>query len=413
MKLMQTKPKHYHRLAMIGALVFVFVFAKLMMPARPVSALDVNVSATVTVMPPPGGGGPPPPPPPIPTLIITNVHVPIIGYTNAEVAWDTNLLATSYIDYGLTTLYELGTVSDTNLVFTRQLPISGLTAATLYHFRVRSTEPGGGSATSVDGTFMTLGLVDTIPPANVSNFTVTNVPNRPALQLDWVNPTDPDLAGVIIRARTDGYPTGPTDGRLVYQGLATSFLDDNLISGTTYFYGNYAYDTSANYASGAFAQGTIPPMQTFTIRVRPEKRIPKTGRWDVDGAVDLRAVGSLTALEAIPVSVPVVGEQIVTTVQVPGMFDTAFKGLGYLRSTIKPFDLQYGSVADFSLGGPKLLLGGDVHVSNDNLVNSLDISTEVNKLNTGFIVTDLNRDGLVNSLDLGILLSNLMKWGEK
>jgi chitodextrinase len=502
-------PKHYHFLAVVGAAMFVFAFGRFMLPTPQVAhALDVTVDATVNVYVPPGGGGPPPPPPtPIP-LIISNIRVPVLGTTFAEVAWDTNNAATSYLDYGLTTAYELGTVGNTNIVFSRQLPLGGLTPATLYHFRVRGMDANSSSAQSGDNTFTTLGVPDTvpptlfnivitnittnsatvswttdelsdslanvgltaaygmvfsssvmtvthsldmigltpatlyhvqgvsadpsgnvgmssdvtfttlpgvdlIPPANVANLVVTNVPNRPALQLNWTNPTDSDFAGVVIRARTDMYPTSQTDGRFVYDGIGTSLLDDNLVPGTTYYYGLFAYDTSGNYASGAFGQGTIPPLQTFWLKVRPEKRVPKTGKWDVDGAVDFRSPGTLTAVESIPVSVPNVGEVEVLTTQAPGIFDGAFKGLGYLRSTVKNFNLTYGSMEDFSIGGTKLLLGGDVHVSNDNLVNSLDISTEVNKLNTGYIVTDLNRDGLVNSLDLGILLSNLMKWGEK
>jgi hypothetical protein len=59
--------------------------------------------------------------------------------------------------------------------------------------------------------------------------------------LKWSNNSEADQ--VLIRCKTTGYPVGPTDGNLVYQGLATSFIHKNLDYGNTYYYGIWSVRT--------------------------------------------------------------------------------------------------------------------------------------------------------------------------
>jgi len=191
--------------------------------------------------------------------VISNVQVVNITDSSAIVTWDTDIPANSVVNYGTSASYGT-TITDNSSVVHHSMPLTGLTAATTYHLRVSSVASGL-SSSSGDVVFSTLG--DITPPANVFNFTVT--PGDSRNTLNWTNPSDPDFAFVRIRARTDGYPTGPADGRFVYQGSANSILDSGLVNGTTYFYANYAYDAAGNPASGAFAQGTpngpvIPPV---------------------------------------------------------------------------------------------------------------------------------------------------------
>ncbi len=196
----------------------------------------------------------PPPAPPV----ISNVLVINITDTTAIVTWQTDVAATSLVEYGLTSGYG-GVIDEATRVTNHSVFLSGLTPNRLYHFRVSSTQIDGLSSASPDGTFTT--LPDATPPANVFNFIAT--PGDGGNTLTWTNPADADFVFVRIRARTDGYPTGPADGRFVYQGSASAFMDLGLVNGTTYYYANYAYDADGNRASGALASatplGTLPP----------------------------------------------------------------------------------------------------------------------------------------------------------
>jgi hypothetical protein len=64
-----------------------------------------------------------------------------------------------------------------------------------------------------------------------------------------------------------------------------------------------------------------------------------------------------------------------------------------------------------TLTGNKLL-AGDTGSTNDNYINSLDLSTLVEKFYTADNKNDLNQDGIVNSLDLSNQIFNLFKTGD-
>lgn len=86
--------------------------------------------------------------------IISNIQS-AAGATFATITWSTNEFATSTLQYGLTTNYELGTVNESDFVSSHSIEISGLTPQTLYHFRVQSSDASNNTATSSDQTFTT------------------------------------------------------------------------------------------------------------------------------------------------------------------------------------------------------------------------------------------------------------------
>lgn len=347
--------------------------------------------------------------------VISNIQVINITETGAVVIWNTNEPATSKIEYGLTTAYELGSITLSDLVTSHSIPLLGLTPNTLYHFRVSSTDASSNTATSTDRTFTT--LPDTTPPANVTNFQATPTPAR-TIMLTWTNPTDPDFAGVVIRRSFDNYPTSPTDGELVFDGLAESF-EDTRFTPADYnrpvYYTIFAYDLVGNFSSGAVAQATIIVPITLDIKAWPEKRWPRTGNWSTRGPVDLRELGAAAILHSRTVETNNLGRG---TIDFPDAtvrnYDVAFKGLSHLRKVLRNIPIAVGTnLVDFTLGETFYLLAGDTHRSQDNLVNSLDLSVLLNDLNSSDEVSDLNRDTQVNSLDINILLANLMRWGDK
>ncbi len=209
-------------------------------------------------------------------LIISNVTSTSIADTSAVIVWDTNHTATSKVEYGTSPGLGFWTTVQGD-VLNHAVPLTGLLADIQYYYRVISADSFGLSATSSIFTFKT--QADHTPPSNVP---LAATPGDTTVTLVWSHPPEPDFAGVRIMRRTGGYPTSPTDGTLVYDGLATTFLDTGLTNGVTYYYAAYTYDIHNNFSSGSLASATpagppiIPPTPTTTPPIPPIPPIPPT-----------------------------------------------------------------------------------------------------------------------------------------
>src|SRR5262245_18169372 len=84
---------------------------------------------------------------------ITGVSVSATA-DSAIVPWTTNVMATSRVDYGLTTQYG-SLVSDPSLVTRPSLTLTSLACNSMYHYRVTSVSAAGDSASTGDATFKT------------------------------------------------------------------------------------------------------------------------------------------------------------------------------------------------------------------------------------------------------------------
>jgi hypothetical protein len=74
--------------------------------------------------------------------------------TSATVSWTTNVAATSQVNYGLTSSY--GTMqSNSTLVTSHSLSLTGLSCTTTYHYSITSVDSGGNSSSTTDSTFVT------------------------------------------------------------------------------------------------------------------------------------------------------------------------------------------------------------------------------------------------------------------
>src|SRR6266566_4938723 len=99
---------------------------------------------------------------PPPTLTISNPGSTNVTTTGAAVDWQTNVPATSQVEYGTTTYYGSTTAVDSTMVTIHQQSLSSLKPGTLYHFRVHSTDASNYSVASSDLTLTT--AADTTPP---------------------------------------------------------------------------------------------------------------------------------------------------------------------------------------------------------------------------------------------------------
>ena len=95
--------------------------------------------------------GPPDNTPPV----LSNIQATGITTSAATITWTTDEASNSVVEYGLTASYG-STVSNAANVTSHSMPLSGLNANTLYHYRVKSTDGAGNTALSLDNTFQTL-----------------------------------------------------------------------------------------------------------------------------------------------------------------------------------------------------------------------------------------------------------------
>lgn len=90
-----------------------------------------------------------------PTTTISNVQASGITSTTATITWTTNNVADSQVEYGTTTSYGSATPINSSLVTAHSVELTGLSANTTYHYRVKSRDFRGTLVMSNDGTFIT------------------------------------------------------------------------------------------------------------------------------------------------------------------------------------------------------------------------------------------------------------------
>jgi hypothetical protein len=123
---------------------------------------DLAISSTGYIGPAGGGGGDTTAP------TISSVSATSITSSSATITWSTNEASDSQVEYSLTSSYGTSTTLNSNMVTSHSQSLSGLTAGTLYHYRVKSKDAANNLATSGDYTFTTSSASDTTPPVVTS-----------------------------------------------------------------------------------------------------------------------------------------------------------------------------------------------------------------------------------------------------
>src|SRR5437867_5701153 len=96
--------------------------------------------------------------------VISAVSGSSVGSSAATVTWTTDEASDSQVEYGPTSAYGQVSVLASALVTSHSVGLSGLSASTVYHYRVKSRDAAGNLAMSADVTFTTAPLPDTTPP---------------------------------------------------------------------------------------------------------------------------------------------------------------------------------------------------------------------------------------------------------
>jgi hypothetical protein len=186
-----------------------------------------------------------------PAPTITAVTAASITASGAIVTWTTDQVATSRVEYGATSAYGSQTSLDPNLVTAHSQSLSGLVAATTYHYRVHSANAGGAETISGDLMFTTASKPATAP--TISAVTASSITSSGAT-ISWK--TDQPATTQVEFGKTTAYGSLTT--------LKTSLVNNHsqTVSGLSPLT-VYHYRVRSKNASGT---QTISGDFTFTTR---------------------------------------------------------------------------------------------------------------------------------------------------
>jgi hypothetical protein len=276
-------------------------FGSVALPIRNQDQTSVSAHVAVTSTGSGGGGSPAPTEPTTPPITditaptISGIVVSGVSATSATISWITNESSNSFVDYGLTQTFELGTLTDATLVANHSLTLSGLSEGMSYFFRARSADAAGNQATSSTQTFSTLDqtapTISAIATANLTQSSAT---------IDWS--TDERATSVVEYGTNVSYGSTKSDTALV---TGHRVILTGLTPNTQYHFRARSLDSSANSAVSAdnvFTTLTdVPPANVTGLSVSAgNKQI--TLSWTNPLDSDLLGIRVLECADAFPSS---------------------------------------------------------------------------------------------------------------
>lgn len=189
--------------------------------------------------------------------VISGVFSSSVTSTGATISWTTNENSDSQVDYGTTLTYGSTPGLNPTMAVSHTQALSGLSASTTYHYRVKSRDAAGNQSISGDFTFTTSAPPDTAPPV-ISGVAAANVTTTGAT-ISWT--TDEVSTSQLDYGTTIAYGSStPLNGVLV---TAHSQALTGLAAGTAYHYRVKSSDEKGNTAVSAdFTFTTAPSDQT-------------------------------------------------------------------------------------------------------------------------------------------------------
>ena len=132
-------------------------------------------------------------PPTISSLTITDV-----SQTSVKITWTTDEAATSVVNYGTTASYG-STKSDSTLVTSHSVEVTGLSSNTTYHYSIQSADADGNSTETNDNTFVSSKASTTVTTTTTTTTTVTKTATDTSLPAVSITT---DLSGVFSQSPT-------------------------------------------------------------------------------------------------------------------------------------------------------------------------------------------------------------------
>lgn len=198
--------------------------------------------------------------------IILSTSVTDISTTSARVNWTTNEATRAQIAYGTSTSYTVETGWSAGANTNHSHLITGLTANTVYYFRVRVKDAAGNVTTGPDQTFTTTPVAptDTVAPIILST-SVVDISTTSA-RVNWT--TNEAAHAQIAYGTTTSYTT--ETGWSTGTNVNHSYLITGLSASTTYHFRIQVKDAAGNVTTGSdqtFTTSAVPPPADTTAPV--------------------------------------------------------------------------------------------------------------------------------------------------
>src|SRR5882672_3696333 len=184
---------------------------------------------------------------------ITNVSASGITTSTATITWTTDKPSDSQVDYGTTSSHGQTTFNSAP-VTAHTVSLSGLSANTIYHYSVKSTDTGNNLGASPDFTFTTAGppVISAVAAASVTSLGAT---------ITWTTDKPADSQVEYGISMSYGSPPAVNSTRVT----AHSQVLSGLLPGTTYNYRVKSQDAAGNLAtSGNYAFTTVAALPPST-----------------------------------------------------------------------------------------------------------------------------------------------------
>lgn len=175
-----------------------------------------------------------------PPVLISGPQVVYVSQNSAKIEWETDELSSSFIEYGISEEYTdiEGNPGNDSL---HEVILTNLSAATTYHYQIKSADLFANVYLGSDSTFVTASSSDITPPAAPTGL-LTSYGNQ-SLTLFWEENSESDLSGYNLHHGTSISDTL----LLIASNLSdTSYKDNGLVNGIVYYYQIAAVDQNSN-----------------------------------------------------------------------------------------------------------------------------------------------------------------------
>lgn len=245
----------------------------------------------------------------------------------AVISIETPGFVVATVKFGVTPQYELGSVSRSQYKTAHDFVLSDLTPNLRYYFSVTIRNQRGEQLTINDSFITQSEEVVVLPPENVSAARFERLSEN-SVRISWRNPDTSRFDRVRIVANPNFYPLDPTEGELIFEGRATSFLHQlGQRSTDEMYYTIFTLTQDGQYSSGVIGfvswPSVLPPRipAVDTVPTSSPPLFPDGGEID-EGTANLFNFSHVEFIQDNRVRISVHGEvrldpAVPTTIRVP------------------------------------------------------------------------------------------------